>query len=330
MERASLACARKKCRPGPSRGDTAGNVFAEVSRALTYVVMTPLILQTNGWGSVSPNLDGRLLEIGRAYTVRAIPGPGQAFAGWNGALSPWPVLKFIMQSNLVLAAICPEPVPGGQRQYAGLMADTNGVLPGNSGYFTIALTRSGPFTGKLFVGGKGYGFHSRLDVAGNAALTVKRGRLNPIALAFHVDLTNGTGQVLGSATDGGWASDLAGNRDGFSAKSNPARQAGSRAFILERADDTAVTAATGSSRISRNGRARVSGKLVDGRAFSAASVLGPDGDYPFYLSLRRGNEVVIGWLNFPAAPSPAASGTVLWVRSGTNTFAAALQAASAP
>jgi hypothetical protein len=103
-----------------------------------------------------------------------------------------------------------------------------------------------------------------------------------------------------------------------------------RAFILERADDTAITAATGSSLISRNGRARVRGKLDDGRVFSAASVLARDGDYPFYLSLRHGNEVVIGWLNFPAAPSPAATGTVLWVRSGTNAFAAALQAASAP
>ncbi len=311
--------------------DVAGNVSSEVSRTLTYVVMTPLVVQTNGWGRVTPNLDGRPLEIGRLYAIRAVPGPGQAFAGWNGVLSPWPVLNFMMQSNLLLVAdFVPSPFPAAKGSYAGLMADTNGVLPDNSGYFTISMTGSGPFTGKLFVGGKGYGFHSRFDVAGDAALTVKRGKLNPVALAFHVDLTNGTGQVIGSATDGGWASELAGNRAGFNAKSNPALQAGSRAFILERADDTAVTAATGSSVISRGGRARVKGRLDDGRAFSAASVLARDGDYPFYLSLRQGNEVVIGWLNFPAAPAPDASGTVLWVRSGTSTFAAALQAASAP
>jgi hypothetical protein len=70
--------------------------------------------------------------------------------------------------------------------------------------------------------------------------------------------------------------------------------------------------------------------LDDGRAFGAGSSLARNGDYPFYLSLNRGQEIVIGWLNFPAAGTPTASGTVLWVRSGTNSFAATLQAASAP
>jgi hypothetical protein len=37
---------------------------------------------------------------------------------------------------------------------------------------------------------------------------------------------------------------------------------------------------------------------------------------------------VIGWLNFPAAP--AAGGTVVWARTGTNAFVATLTAASAP
>jgi hypothetical protein len=35
---------------------------------------------------------------------------------------------------------------------------------------------------------------------------------------------------------------------------------------------------------------------------------------------------VLGWVNFP--DSTAASGTVLWVKTGTNGFAATLQAAS--
>jgi hypothetical protein len=82
--------------------------------------------------------------------------------------------------------------------------------------------------------------------------------------------------------------------------------------------------------IHRSGATRVRGKLSDGRVFSAGSLLAKNGDYPFYLSLNHGNELVIGWLNFPPTNAPTASGTVLWVRNGTNGFAATLQAASTP
>jgi hypothetical protein len=57
-------------------------------------------------------------------------------------------------------------------------------------------------------------------------------------------------------------------------------------------------------------------------------LLARNGDCPFYLSLSHGSEIVAGWLNFSVPPAPAASGTVLWVGSGTNAFAATLQAAS--
>ena len=105
----------------------------------------------------------------------------------------------------------------------------------------------------------------------------------------------------------------------------PAQQAGLRSFALERAQDSA-TAAAGLSRIFSSGATRVRGKLNDGRAFSTSSALAKNGDCPFYLSLNRGTEMVIGWLNFAAGQGPTASGTVLWVKTGTNAFATTLQA----
>src|SRR5581483_9189355 len=101
-------------------------------------------------------------------------------------------------------------------------------------------------------------------------------------------------------------------------------------FILQRADNASVEAATGSGKISMSGAASVRGLLGDGRRFGTKSLLGRNGDCPFYLSLSKGSEVVIGWLNFPTIPNPTASGEVVWVRTGTNSFAATLQAASAP
>jgi len=64
------------------------------------------------------------------------------------------------------------------------------------------------------------------------------------------------------------------------------------------------------------------------RPFARISALAKNGDCPFYLSFNRGAEVVIGWLNFPSGQAPAADGSVLWVTTGANSFAATLQASS--
>ncbi|HEY2084285.1 MAG TPA: hypothetical protein VGI88_16005, partial [Verrucomicrobiae bacterium] len=163
-----------------------------------------------------------------------------------------------------------------------------------------------------------------------ATVAVSRGKLSsPLMMTLHADLSNGTDRVSGSLTDGAWVSGVSGDRNVFSPRLNPAAQAGLRHFILQRADNTTVEAGVGAGKISTGGAANVSGSLDDGTKFRTASLLAKNGDCPFYLSLSHGNEVVIGWLNFPKTADPTASGTVLWVQSGTNTFSAQLQAASA-
>ena len=76
-----------------------------VSETITYVVVSPLTLSTRGQGSISPNLNGQLLEIGHRYTVSAAPGYGFAFANWTGDLATnGGLLTFTMRSNLILTA----------------------------------------------------------------------------------------------------------------------------------------------------------------------------------------------------------------------------------
>jgi subtilisin family serine protease len=215
-------------------------------------------------------------------------------------------------------------------RYAGLLAGTNGVSPESAGFFRLSVTASGRFTGRLRLGGRSHGFHGKLGATGEARVSVSRGHLSPLILALRLDPTGDTDEVTGSASDGDWTSELSGSRNVFQAKSNPARQAGRRAFLLARADASRATAATGLGKLSKNGATRVKGRLEDGRPFGVASLLARNGDCPFYVSLSHGGEIVIGWLNFPAAAEPTASGTVLWVRTGTNAFAASLQVASAP
>lgn len=323
--------------PGPNvirvySVDTSGNVSSNTTLSLAYIAKTLLVVQTSGGGTVSPDLNGAQLQVGQTYTLKANPAPGQAFAGWSGVNSQSRALSFVMRSNLVLTAnFVPSPFPPVSGAYAGLAANTNAVTPDNSGYFALTVTPSGAFSGKLLLGGGRYGFHGQFDLSGNAAVTVNRGTvLTPLEFALQIDLSNGTDQVTGSVTDGAWVSGISADKNVFNSQSNPAAQAGSRNFILQQANNTAVEAGVGDGKISTSGLANVSGSLENGIKFRTSSTLAQNGNCPFYLLLNKGTGIVIGWLNFPATPNPTASGTVLWVNSGTNNFVTELRAASAP
>lgn len=67
--------------------------------------VTTIAIRTNGFGNISPALDGSLLMIGRSYSVTASPtATGVAFTGWQDStgnlVSTNLVLTFIMVSNL--------------------------------------------------------------------------------------------------------------------------------------------------------------------------------------------------------------------------------------
>jgi hypothetical protein len=285
-------------------------------------------IQINGLGHVTPNLNGRILSVGRLLNLRAIPASGQVFAGWSGlsTLSALPNVSFVLESNLTLvASFVPSPYLPFKGTYTGLLSNTNGVSPADCGYVAATVTASGRFSGRVRVGGSGYGLNGQFNAFGDAVVTVRRTKATPLVISLHLDLTDGSDEISGQITDGAWISELSANRNVFNSRLNPAQQAGTRSFLLEQSDDLSITAGTGSSRIYQSGSTRVRGKLLDLRSFSASGTLSKSGDYPLYLSFNRGSEVIIGWLNFPAGQQPSSSGTVFWVSSGTNSFAKSLK-----
>lgn len=306
---------------------TSAPVVVHVSAALPTTAS--LSLQTSGTGTVWPNFKGNLLTVGQTYTVVARPGFGHVFAGWAGIPSTNPTLTFTMQPGLELEAkFVPSPFNPVKGYYTGLVWNTNGVTPESSGLFVMAVTASGRFSSRMLVGGKRYALFGQLDVNGDATITLPNRLGPPVVVALHVDLAGGTDQVYGTMNNGHWIATIAGDRGVFNPGSNPAPQAGRHDFLLERIEPSA-TVATGLGRVTTTGRALVGGTLGDGRRFRAANALAKNGDYPLYLSLSRGTEVVIGWLNFPAGASDPAAGTMAWVKSGANSFAATLQATGA-
>src|SRR5258707_595975 len=152
---ASLALA-----PGPNTVvaksvDTAGNQSAPVSETITYAILSQITLSANGNGSISPNLNGQLLEVGKSYTVTALPASGNAFTNWTGGIAAnTAVLTFVMQSNLSLTAnfidvtkptvAITSPLDGsrvtnGTVTVQGTASDNNGVAQ------VLVQLGSGPF-----------------------------------------------------------------------------------------------------------------------------------------------------------------------------------------
>jgi hypothetical protein len=84
---------------------TGGSYSLTNTVNFTYVVSAPLTVHTNGQGTVTPNYAGKLLQIGKSYTLTAVPAQGFAFTQWAGSTNSYSTrLTFQMASNLVFTA----------------------------------------------------------------------------------------------------------------------------------------------------------------------------------------------------------------------------------
>ena len=91
--------------PGPNKirvfaEDHAGKRSKTNTFTVTYVVTAPFNVSIQGGnGKISPNLNGQMLEVGKKYTITAVPSPGFAFVCWvlNGSVSNKAAMTFTMQ-----------------------------------------------------------------------------------------------------------------------------------------------------------------------------------------------------------------------------------------
>ena len=85
--------------------DAAGNKSLTNTVTFNYVLSDRLTLASAGRGTLSPNYSNSMLEIGKTYTITAMPASGFAFTNWTGSLATNAVtLRFVMQSNLLFTA----------------------------------------------------------------------------------------------------------------------------------------------------------------------------------------------------------------------------------
>ena len=85
--------------------DSSGNSSAIASQNMVYVIAAVASVQTNGNGSISPNYNGQLLEVGKTYSMTATPSSGFAFVNWTGSVvTNNATVQFVMASNLTFTA----------------------------------------------------------------------------------------------------------------------------------------------------------------------------------------------------------------------------------
>ena len=91
--------------------DTSLNNSATNRVNFNAIFNTVLMVITNGLGSLNPNYNNALLQVGKSYSIKATAGKGFTFSNWTGGMSlPLGVMtngttvRFLMESNLILQA----------------------------------------------------------------------------------------------------------------------------------------------------------------------------------------------------------------------------------
>jgi len=223
--------------------------------------------------------------------------------------------------------------------YNGLIYREDGVLPGETGYFRIDVSRNGRFTGKLFVGAQSAHFHGRFNQQGTAYVSVKVGtgkyefaydpdgwsewdirEVKKLKWTLILQLTNGLDQVAGqilSYTRTGWTASVLGDRARSSSPTNPVPEAGQYTVVIPQNPDSQGGPegdGCGTVTVDKSGSIRLLGVLPDSSKITASAILSEGGVWPLFASLRAGNGVLVGWLYFTNSAGSDVAGQLTWIR----------------
>ncbi len=247
-------------------------------------------------GEVTPNDNGKVLGLGTNFTLTAVPGHNWIFSNWvvSGSanfVSNNPVLKFKMQSNLVLQAnFVTNVFLAAQGNYHGLFAPTNGPRQQtNSGAITFSVTGVGVLSGKLTIGSSTPSLKGQFNPAGFVTIITSPKDESSLTTTLQLDFTNQT--VSGTVTDGSFIAELNGNRDVFTILSRASKFEGQYTLIIPGANDPAIGPAGtsyGTVKVDDLGNITLAGSLADGTAISQSSVVSQDGAWPLYVSIYGG------------------------------------------
>jgi hypothetical protein len=201
--------------------DSSGNISVTNTRRFFYAKTAPLIITMIGNGAVTGATNGQLLEIGRSYTLTAVPPTGWLFSDWAGGLASTSArVTFTMQEGFgLVVTFIPNPFIPAKGPYNGLFYEVGGVQHASSGFFTLNLTDRGAYTATILSAGKRYITRGNFDLSGHAMNTIPRIGAGALAVLWTLKL-DGSDEITGSVSDGIWTAELLGDRATWKSRSN--------------------------------------------------------------------------------------------------------------
>lgn len=268
-----------------------------------------LTVKITGQGTVTPNYNGKELEIGKKYSVTAKPASGFVFKNWSGSInSTNKTLSFTMKANLVLQAnFVRSPFTAVRGEYNGLFYETAGVAYDTAGFLSLDVTETGSFKAKLSRAGGRHEFKGQFDAAGRATVNIARGSSPTLVLKLQLDLTKGSDTLTGSVAEGSTVAALTADRAASDSKAKSKIAGGEYALKL-------AHAVAGKLKIKSEGKVEFKGKLSDGAELEQKVPLSRNGEWPLHVSLPDKDGVLIGWVTLTGSKTPTATGSVILAR----------------
>jgi hypothetical protein len=284
--------------------DDSGNVTT-VYRRFLHSALARLVLAVQGAGTIEGAPVSGLFEIGRRYTLTAVPQLDSTFAYWSGDfVSASPRLSFVMQPDLIVHAIfVPNLFYTARGTYYGLLEPLM-TFPGSPsaerGLCRLTLNERGVYSATWRLAGIRFATSGQLDSKGNVADFVAIGPTNRMVY-LNADLKDGQtvrGSIVMNA--GPYVLLNAYRAPTFTA-TNPSPYRGRYTWTAF-SDSPTVGASFGTIVIDENQGATFSARLNDGTRFVQKSLFSAGGWFPIYEEPTRGG-IFSGWLQLrPGQP----------------------------
>jgi uncharacterized delta-60 repeat protein len=309
--------------------DIAGNHSVTQAVTVFYVVTQTLALTINGSGVVSGATNGQGFEIGRYYSMKASPRPGNLFSNWvvNGSAATNPSLSVFMWSNTTVSAnFVTNPFIALKGAYYGLFFQSNSPAWDSSGYFSLAVGSNGSYSGKMLLGAASHLFSGGFDLSLASAKRIAR--TGKPELLLELQLGADSDRVVGRVGSVGFSSELLGWRAALSAARPASDYAGKYTLLFSGGPDPVLSPSGNgfaSLSVSSSGTAKVATTLADGSVASQSVPLGARGHLPLYLVLYGGKGSAFGWVELDDDSSASGSddrwGQLLWTKASMTTGA---------
>ena len=295
--------------------DVDGNSSLTNTRVVVYALSNALSLVTAGQGTIKGATNGQLLELGKRYTITAIPKVGNLFSNWTSggsALSTNPVLNFPMSPSLDLTAnFVANPFLTAKGIYNGLVMDTNNVAFTNAGMINLTVTDKGIFSGKLLLGGANLPLAGSFGVDGKATVNVNRTGKPALTNRLVLDLVSK--EVLGgTVSDGAFTVSIEANKAVFTI-TNPAPYAGKYTLIIPGTNEV-IGDGIGTVSVNPAGTITLAGALADGTVVNQSVPVSRAGWWPVYLPLYTGKGMFISWAQFDTNGTINLLGDAVWIK----------------